>query len=62
MYIISVKITNSEVTAFIKRLQKTQDTNFEMSEEVKKMLLFAEIEGILDSYGIKEARVEVTGE
>ena len=60
MYRINLEIPETEVAAFIRRLQKAQDTNFEMSKEAQRLLLFAELDGILDNYGIQNARIEVT--
>ena len=57
---ISVEIPETEVTAFFKQLQEVQGTNYEMSKEAQRLLLFAELDGILDNYGIQNARIEVT--
>ena len=60
MYRINLEIPEAEVKAFIKRLRESQGINYEMSEEAQKLLVFAEIDGIFDNYGIQNARIEVT--
>lgn len=60
MYRINLEIPEAEVKAFIKRLREVQGINYEMSEEAQKLLIFAEIDGIFDNYGIQNARIEVT--
>ena len=62
MYKINLEIPDSEVKAFTRRLREAQGTNYEMSEEAQKLLVFAELNGILDNYGIQDARIEVTKE